>query len=35
MFFFKNGKVMLVTIPPHAPIGLHKHGTSDDINYCT
>lgn len=29
----KNGKMMVARIPAGASIGMHKHTTSDDINY--
>lgn len=29
----KNGKMMIARIPPNASIGMHRHETSDDINY--
>lgn len=29
----KNGKMMVSVLPPGASIGLHRHETSDDINY--
>lgn len=33
MTVHKNGKIMLARIPEGASIGIHKHETSDDINY--
>lgn len=33
MIVHKNGKIMLARIPEGASIGIHKHETSDDINY--
>lgn len=29
----KNGKIMISRISPDSSIGIHKHETSDDINY--
>lgn len=29
----QNGKIMLARIPAGASIGLHRHETSDDVNY--
>ena len=29
----QNGKIMLARIPAGASIGLHRHKTSDDVNY--
>lgn len=33
MSIFKNGKIITSVIPAGASIGMHRHETSDDINY--
>ncbi|MCQ4636473.1 cupin domain-containing protein [Anaerovorax odorimutans] len=33
MFMDEQGKIIPSSIHPGGSIGLHKHGTSDDINY--